>query len=101
MSHVFGHFGLLACCFLSDRTQYWSHRRITLSTFPFVGYLLRLFGACPWNYEAYEWDFLGLICLEYAPLWYLASLAYDRILLHYTLHLQWKPARTVGRSKSQ
>ncbi|KAF6038042.1 TMEM229B [Bugula neritina] len=53
-----------------------------------TGYLLRCFGACPWNYEDYDWDFWGLICLEYAPLWYIGSILYDQILIPTTLRLR-------------
>lgn len=55
-----------------------------------VGYLLRAFNACPWDYEWYAWDFWGLICLEYAPLWFIGSMLVDQFVLPYTLLLQWQ-----------
>lgn len=57
-----------------------------------LGLALRAFGACPWNYEDYDWDFWGLICLEYAPLWYLGSYIVDQYVIPYVLNLQWKGA---------
>lgn len=47
-----------------------------------TGYILSLFGACPWNYEPwFNWHFMGLITLEYAPLWYAGSILAERIVI--------------------
>ena len=34
-----------------------------------TGLFLRQFGACPWDYSHYRYNFMGLITLEYAPGW--------------------------------
>lgn len=57
-----------------------------------TGYLLKRFGACPWDYEPYfNGHFMGLVTLEYAPLWYLGSIFCEKVLIKYTLQLHWGP----------
>lgn len=36
-----------------------------------TGLILQQFDACPWDYTHYDYDFMGLITLEYAPGWLL------------------------------
>lgn len=55
------------------------------------GFILQQFDLCPWDYTHYDWDVMGLITLEYAPLWYLLSLFIDRYILQYTRQLYWGP----------
>ncbi|XP_067941653.1 transmembrane protein 229B-like [Watersipora subatra] len=55
-----------------------------------TGYLLRIFGACPWDYGEHIYNFMGLVCLEYAPLWYVGSIFYDQILVPGIQQLQWR-----------
>ncbi|XP_013380008.1 transmembrane protein 229A [Lingula anatina] len=38
-----------------------------------TGFILRQFDACPWDYTHYDYDFMGLITLEYAPGWLLLA----------------------------
>lgn len=38
-----------------------------------AGFILIQFDACPWNYDFF-YNFMGLITLEYAPLWYIGCL---------------------------
>ena len=64
----------------------------------FLGFALRLVGACPWNYEDYDWDFWGLICLEYAPFWYFGSFIVDQFVIPYVLHLQWRDMTTTAKA---
>lgn len=44
------------------------------------GLILDAFGARPWDYSDFDYDFMGLITLEYAPVWFLAGLYYEFIL---------------------
>ena len=37
------------------------------------GSILRLFDACPWDYSHYDYNYKGLITLEYAPGWLVLS----------------------------
>ena len=47
-----------------------------------TGYFLSLFGACPWDYKPwFNWHLMGLITLEYAPLWYVGSIVAERYVI--------------------
>lgn len=39
-----------------------------------TGVILKQFSACPWDYTHKDFDFMGLITLDYAPFWCLAGL---------------------------
>ncbi|KFD48795.1 hypothetical protein M514_10350 [Trichuris suis] len=53
-----------------------------------TGLLLRLFNACPWDYtNEFYGNFMGLITLEYAPVWYAAGLLTEIYLVKNTLRL--------------
>ena len=55
-----------------------------------TGYILRLFNACPWDYtDWFSWNIMGLITLEYAPLWYFGSMFSEQYVIKYTNHLHW------------
>ena len=55
-----------------------------------TGYTLSIFNACPWNYEPwFNWHFMGLITLEYAPLWYFGSIFAETITIPYVNMLCW------------
>ncbi len=45
-----------------------------------TGSLLRRFRACPWDYSGCRCHYKGLIRLDYAPLWFLTGLFYEKIL---------------------
>lgn len=51
-----------------------------------TGYVLKQFNACPWDYSAFENDFMGLVTLEYAPLWYLGSLVAEQVFNYSSLN---------------
>jgi len=54
------------------------------------GLLLRQFNACPWDYEPYfQGHFMGLVTLEYAPMWYACGVFAELIVIKYTLKLRW------------
>ncbi|XP_014664281.1 PREDICTED: transmembrane protein 229B-like [Priapulus caudatus] len=54
-----------------------------------IGYLLKYFDACPWDYTPFDGDFMGLITLEYAPLWFVGSLLSEKFVIRYTTQLRW------------
>jgi uncharacterized membrane protein len=56
-----------------------------------TGFLLRVtFDACPWDYSEYfNWNVMGLITLEYAPLWYFASMFSEQYVIRLTNKLRW------------
>lgn len=43
------------------------------------GLLLRQLGACSWDYSHYDYNFMGLITLEYAPAWCILCILQDII----------------------
>lgn len=54
-----------------------------------TGYVLSYFNACPWDYTAFDLNVVGLITLEYAPLWYFATLISEQVLIKNILSLHW------------
>lgn len=52
------------------------------------GYLLRLFGACPWDYSEFRFNFIGLVTLEYAVPWALAALIAEKHVIRNTLKIR-------------
>jgi len=43
-------------------------------TWEFItGLILKQFSACPWDYTHKDFDFMGLITLDYAPFWCIAG----------------------------
>lgn len=45
-----------------------------------TGTVLKFFGACPWDYSDARLQFMGVIRLDYAPLWFLMGLLFEKIL---------------------
>ena len=42
--------------------------------------LLRRFtGKCPWDYSQFPGNFRGIITLEYAPVWFIFGLGFERV----------------------
>ncbi|KAI7806072.1 putative transmembrane protein 229B-like [Triplophysa rosa] len=52
------------------------------------GFLLRLFGACPWDYSEFRFNFIGLVTLEYAVPWALAALIAEKHVIRNTLKIR-------------
>ncbi|MEE6490647.1 hypothetical protein FKM82_015927 [Ascaphus truei] len=52
------------------------------------GCVLQCFGACPWNYSHFHYNYLGLVTLEYAPFWFLGCMILEKILIWHTLRLR-------------
>ena len=44
------------------------------------GSFLRRHGACPWDYSHAKHNINGLIRLDYAPLWFVAGLFFEKIV---------------------
>jgi uncharacterized membrane protein len=45
-----------------------------------TGTWLKHFGCCPWDYSDSRWQIDGVIRLDYAPLWFLTGLFYEKRL---------------------
>ncbi len=45
------------------------------------GILLKRKNMCPWDYSRTPYHYRGVIRLDYAPVWFLVGLLYERILL--------------------
>ncbi len=46
----------------------------------FFGLVFTAMNVCPWDYSEFEYNFMGLITLEYAPFWFAAGLYVDVLL---------------------
>ena len=44
-----------------------------------TGSLLKKRGMCPWDYSRARWNIDGVIRLDYAPVWFLTGLLYERL----------------------
>ena len=44
------------------------------------GAFLKKYNACPWDYSKSRWNYQGIIRLDYAPLWFLTGLLFERQL---------------------
>jgi uncharacterized membrane protein len=45
-----------------------------------TGWLIKkLSGKCPWDYSNFRGNFQGIITLEYAPVWFMFGLAFERV----------------------
>ena len=42
-----------------------------------IGLILSCFSACPWDYSDHKYNLMGLITLEYGPLWVLCCLVQE------------------------
>jgi len=64
------------------------------------GLFLRQFNACPWDYEPYfKGHIMGLITMEYAPLWYVGSMFEERYIIRNALQLCWSPSEEEKKRK--
>uniref|UniRef100_K1Q242 UPF0698 transmembrane protein C14orf83 n=1 Tax=Magallana gigas TaxID=29159 RepID=K1Q242_MAGGI len=60
-----------------------------------TGFVLKQFGACPWDYTPFHGDFMGIVTLEYAPLWFIGNILGELIIMKYTLRLYWGPETSL------
>ena len=65
-----------------------------------TGLLLRQFGACPWDYSAFSYNFMGLVTAEYALPWLLASFLAERLVIRKTLRLRLHRADPADGGRS-
>ncbi|CAL8303813.1 unnamed protein product [Boreogadus saida] len=65
-----------------------------------TGLLLRQFDACPWDYSAFRYNFMGLVTAEYALPWFCAALLAERLVIRTALRLRLHrdPAEGGGRA---
>ncbi|KAK2493668.1 hypothetical protein MC885_003992 [Smutsia gigantea] len=54
-----------------------------------TGFILRQFNACPWDYSQFDFDFMGLITLEYAVPWFCGALIVEQFVIRNTLRLRF------------
>lgn len=45
------------------------------------GSILKYFGICPWDYSHTPFHYNGVIRLDYAPVWFVAGLLFEKILV--------------------
>lgn len=45
-----------------------------------TGYLLNRHDMCPWNYSKSKYNIDGLIRLDYAPLWFITGLFFEKLV---------------------
>lgn len=53
-----------------------------------TGFILQQFNACPWDYSSFRGNFMGLITLEYAMPWFLASIVAEQMVIKNILRLR-------------
>ncbi|XP_076834763.1 transmembrane protein 229b [Brachyhypopomus gauderio] len=61
-----------------------------------TGLLLSQFGACPWDYSGFRYNFMGLITAEYAVPWFCASFIVERLVIRNTLRLRFDEGAESG-----
>eukprot|EP01136_Pigoraptor_vietnamica_P030890 Opistho-1_new@90723 len=85
--------------YLRARNVHWVLRGLIYTTWLFIwefscGYVLRMYGACSWDYSNTPYHVGGLIRLDYGPIWYSASLGLEYLFV-YLLNLQRPHMKTV------
>lgn len=45
-----------------------------------TGSFLKKFKACPWDYSSAKYNYKGVIRFDYAPIWFVVGLFYEKIL---------------------
>ncbi|KAJ6663503.1 hypothetical protein lerEdw1_009582, partial [Lerista edwardsae] len=53
-----------------------------------AGALLRCFGACPWDYSGFRFNFMGLVTLEYCLFWFVGALLLERLVIRNALRIR-------------
>ena len=44
-----------------------------------TGFVLKCYNLCPWDYSDNKWNINGVIRLDFAPLWFIVGLIFERI----------------------
>lgn len=52
------------------------------------GWILKCFGACPWDYSHFKYNYKGLVTLEYAPFWFIGCILLEKMVIWHTLRLR-------------
>ncbi|XP_058511410.1 transmembrane protein 229B isoform X4 [Ochotona princeps] len=65
-----------------------------------TGFILRQFNACPWDYSQFDFDFMGLITLEYAVPWFCGALIMEQLIIRNTLRLRFDRDAEPGQPSS-
>lgn len=76
-------------CFIGPVYRLLSHKPLIIRVIIYIlsifsgeflsGSLLKKYNMCPWDYSKAKYNFKGLIRLDYAPLWGLAGLFFEKI----------------------
>ncbi|XP_015218144.2 transmembrane protein 229B-like [Lepisosteus oculatus] len=53
-----------------------------------TGFILRYFSACPWDYSSFNYNFMGLVTMEYAIYWFLGSIIAEQVVIKTTMKLR-------------
>lgn len=59
-----------------------------------TGYILRQYGACPWDYSHHRYNLMGLVTLYYAPAWIFVSSVHD-FAAEFLLGSRMAPIRVI------
>ncbi|CAJ0953539.1 unnamed protein product, partial [Mesorhabditis belari] len=55
------------------------------------GMFLKRWDACPWDYASYfTYHFMGAITAEYIPVWYLATIFCEKVVIKCMLQARWE-----------
>ena len=46
-----------------------------------TGKVLKFFNTCPWDYSHNKFNIEGIICLNYAPVWFAVGIIYETVYL--------------------
>jgi uncharacterized membrane protein len=52
-----------------------------------TGSLLSLFDGCPWSYSESAFNYMGIIRLDYFPLWMLVGIIYEYLFRHVIINI--------------
>lgn len=84
---MFPIYGMAAC--LAPLSRLLRHQRLWIRGLVYAacifltefltGSLLKKFNLCPWDYSKARWNIKGVIRLDYAPVWFLTGLLYEKI----------------------
>ncbi|XP_034976927.1 transmembrane protein 229B-like [Zootoca vivipara] len=59
-----------------------------------TGYILSCFGACPWDFSGFYYNFMGIVALEHSLIWFVGSLLLEKWVISNVLRLRldepWK-----------
>ncbi|XP_033015357.1 transmembrane protein 229b-like [Lacerta agilis] len=59
-----------------------------------AGYALGCFGACPWDFSGFRYNFMGFVALEHSLIWFVGSLLLEKWVIANVLRIRldepWK-----------